>query len=120
MVPADEPLPDDRASGARDAPKQDFLVRPEREVQVAEADHPLRIRIEALALDDHVAVIGSSNMDLRSFALNYEIIVMLIGGDAVAHLRAIEDANRAVCRPSRWRSGASARPVRSTSTRSCA
>ena len=35
----------------------------------------------------------------RYVALNYEIIVMLVGGDAITDLRAIEDANRALCRP---------------------
>ena len=60
---------------------------------------PAVLHSKHFTIDDDVAVIGSSNMDLRSFALNYEIIVMLIGGDAIADLRAIEDANRALCRP---------------------
>ena len=29
-------------------------------------------------------MIGSSNMDMRSFALNYEVVMMLVGGDVVA------------------------------------
>ena len=60
---------------------------------------PAILHSKHFTIDDDVAVIGSSNMDLRSFALNYEIIVMLVGGDAIADLRAIEDANRALCRP---------------------
>jgi len=43
-----------------------------------------------------VAVIGSSNMDMRSFALNYEVSVMLTGGDIVAGFRKVEDAYRAI------------------------
>ena len=38
-------------------------------------------------VDDDVAVIGSSNMDMRSFALNYEISLMLLGRDVVARMR---------------------------------
>ena len=82
---------------------------------------PFVLHSKRFTVDDDVAVIGSSNMDLRSFALNYEIIVMLVGGDAIADLRAIEDANRALrAGRSRRRSGASAfGPVRGgMSTRS--
>ena len=38
-------------------------------------------------VDDDVAVIGSSNMDMRSFALNYEISLMLLGREVVARMR---------------------------------
>lgn len=50
-------------------------------------------------IDDTVAVIGTSNMDLRSFALNYEVCLMLIGDEAVAQLRKVEDTYRTICRP---------------------
>jgi cardiolipin synthase len=50
-------------------------------------------------VDDDVAVIGSSNMDMRSFALNYEISLMLLGRDVVARMRTVEDAYRALSRP---------------------
>jgi len=46
-----------------------------------------------------VAVIGTSNMDLRSFALNYEVCMMLLGSEAVTQLRQVEDAYRSLCRP---------------------
>ena len=46
-------------------------------------------------IDDDVAVIGSSNMDMRSFALNYEISLMLTGGDMVGRFREVEDTYRA-------------------------
>ena len=60
---------------------------------------PAILHSKHFTVDDDIAVIGSSNMDMRSFALNYEIITMLIGGDAVPRLREIEDVYRAVCRP---------------------
>ena len=59
---------------------------------------PAILHSKHFTVDDDVAVIGSSNMDLRSFGLNYEIITMLVGGDAVPRLREIEDSYRAVCR----------------------
>ena len=41
-------------------------------------------------------MIGSSNMDLRSFALNYEISLMLLGTPVVSRLREVEDTYRAM------------------------
>ena len=49
-------------------------------------------------VDEDVAVIGSSNMDMRSFALNYEISTLLLGEEVVVRMREIEDGYRAVCR----------------------
>ena len=43
-----------------------------------------------------LAVIGSSNMDMRSFALNYEVVLMLTGAEVVARLREVEDTYRAL------------------------
>jgi cardiolipin synthase len=57
---------------------------------------PLILHSKHFTIDDDVAVVGSSNMDLRSFALNYEISVMLYGGDVVKRLREVEDNYRAM------------------------
>lgn len=51
-----------------------------------------------LTVDDAVGVIGSSNMDYRSFGLTYEIMMMAFGGDLVQRLQANDDEYRAVCR----------------------
>ena len=59
---------------------------------------PLVLHSKHLTVDDDVAVIGSSNMDMRSFALNYEVSVMLLGGDVVARVREVEDTYRALSR----------------------
>lgn len=40
-----------------------------------------------LTVDNRVAVIGSSNMDFRSFALTYEVMLLAFGGDLVARLQ---------------------------------
>ena len=36
---------------------------------------------------------------MRSFALNYEISLMLLGRDVVARMRTVEDTYRALSRP---------------------
>ncbi len=59
---------------------------------------PYVLHAKHFTIDDGVAVIGSSNMDLRSFALNYEISVMLLGPDVVARMRAVEDSYRVLSR----------------------
>jgi len=60
---------------------------------------PLILHGKHFSIDDTVAVIGTSNMDLRSFALNYEVCMMLLGPEAVAQLRTVEDTYRSLCRP---------------------
>jgi cardiolipin synthase len=59
---------------------------------------PAVLHSKHFSIDDDVAVIGSSNMDMRSFALNYEVSMMLTGRDMVARFREVEDAYRAVSR----------------------
>ena len=56
---------------------------------------PAVLHSKHFTIDDDVAVIGSSNMDMRSFALNYEISLMLVGAAAVARVREVEDHYRA-------------------------
>ena len=59
---------------------------------------PAVLHSKFFSVDDDVAVIGSSNMDMRSFALNYEVSVMLTGSDIVARFHEVEDSYRAVSR----------------------
>ncbi len=47
---------------------------------------PQVLHSKYLTIDDHVGVIGSSNMDYRSFALNYETMLLGFGGDLVTLL----------------------------------
>jgi cardiolipin synthase len=55
---------------------------------------PTVLHSKHLSIDDDVAVIGSSNMDIRSFRLNMEISVILHGKDFVDKVRAVEDDYR--------------------------
>lgn len=59
---------------------------------------PAVLHSKHFSIDDDVAVIGSSNMDMRSFALNHEVSMMLTGADVVARFRKVEDAYRALSR----------------------
>ncbi len=59
---------------------------------------PAILHSKFFSVDDDVAVLGSSNMDMRSFALNYEVSMMLVGSDAVARVREVENSYRAMSR----------------------
>lgn len=56
---------------------------------------PTILHAKHLTIDDQISVIGSSNMDMRSFSLDLEISVMVRGERFLGELRQIEDANRA-------------------------
>jgi cardiolipin synthase len=47
---------------------------------------PFVLHAKFFAIDDDVAVVGSSNMDYRSFALNYEVMLLLHGREVVDRL----------------------------------
>ncbi|MEO6944917.1 MAG: cardiolipin synthase [Lacisediminihabitans sp.] len=56
---------------------------------------PTVLHAKHFTIDDDVAVIGSSNMDMRSFTLNFEISVMVHGRHIVDQLRTVEASYRA-------------------------
>ncbi|MBX3091603.1 MAG: cardiolipin synthase [Cryobacterium sp.] len=55
---------------------------------------PTVLHPKHFTIDDQVAVIGSSNMDMRSFSLNLEISVMVRGHSFVRELRLLEQSYR--------------------------
>jgi cardiolipin synthase len=55
---------------------------------------PTILHAKHMTIDDQVAVIGSSNMDMRSFSLDLEISVMVKGRQFVQSLRRVEDSYR--------------------------
>ncbi|MFC5502590.1 cardiolipin synthase [Lysinimonas soli] len=57
-------------------------------------ESPTILHAKHFTIDDDVSVIGSSNMDMRSFSLDFEISVMVWGGTFLTRLRAIEDSYR--------------------------
>ncbi|TFC91718.1 MULTISPECIES: cardiolipin synthase [Cryobacterium] len=56
---------------------------------------PYVLHAKHFTIDDEVAVIGSSNMDMRSFSLNFEVSMMVRGRSFVKQLREVEDGYRA-------------------------
>jgi len=56
---------------------------------------PYILHSKSMSVDDEVAVIGSSNMDMRSFGLNLEMSLLVRGEEFVTQLRAVEDRYRA-------------------------
>jgi cardiolipin synthase A/B len=57
---------------------------------------PFVLHAKHFSVDDRVAVVGSSNMDMRSFALNYEVVMMMTGPEIVARLAEVQDTYRAL------------------------
>ncbi len=55
---------------------------------------PFILHSKHLSIDEEVAVIGSSNMDIRSFALNAEVTLLVRGRSFVEQMRAVEQGYR--------------------------
>jgi cardiolipin synthase len=53
--------------------------------------HTNFLHAKHLSIDDSVALIGSSNLDIRSFALNAEVMLMIYDAGLVAKLAAVQD-----------------------------
>ena len=59
---------------------------------------PAVLHAKHFTVDSDVAIIGSSNMDMRSFSLNLEVTVMMIDDSVVQRMRQVEDNYRSVSR----------------------
>ncbi|MGM1017138.1 MAG: cardiolipin synthase [Actinomycetota bacterium] len=59
---------------------------------------PYILHTKSLTVDDEIAVIGSSNMDMRSFGLNLEISMLVRGAEFVAEMREVEGEYRELSR----------------------
>lgn len=68
----------------------DELLRAGVDVRLYRA--PVLLHAKAMVVDDDLAVLGSSNMDMRSFTLNMEVSLLLYGPRAMADLAAVLDA----------------------------
>jgi len=56
---------------------------------------PTVLHAKHLSIDDDVAIIGSSNLDIRSFSLHMELMVLVHGKNFVDEMRKVEDDYRA-------------------------
>lgn len=59
-------------------------------VKVYQYNAPILLHAKTMCIDDDIAVIGSSNLDMRSFHLNLEITLICYDAKVVADLRQIE------------------------------
>ncbi|MDP5228444.1 MULTISPECIES: cardiolipin synthase [Arthrobacter] len=59
---------------------------------------PAVLHAKHFTVDDEVAVLGSSNMDMRSFSLNFEVSLMMVGPEIVRDLRVVQDQYRGTSR----------------------
>lgn len=59
---------------------------------------PYILHSKHFSIDDDIAVIGSSNMDIRSFSLNAEVSLLVRGEAFVAGMREVEEGYRAAGR----------------------
>jgi cardiolipin synthase len=59
---------------------------------------PYILHAKGITIDSEVAVIGSSNMDMRSFGLNLEISLLVRGEEFVRDLEAVADTYRSLSR----------------------
>ncbi|WP_369045398.1 cardiolipin synthase [Sinomonas sp. P10A9] len=65
-------------------------------VKIYRYPKPFVLHAKHFTVDDDVAVLGSSNMDMRSFSLNMEVSLMLPGSVIVGQMRKVEDMYRDV------------------------
>ncbi|MDN5745680.1 MAG: cardiolipin synthase [Nocardioidaceae bacterium] len=65
-------------------------------VRIYQYPAPWILHSKHFTIDDRVAVVGSSNMDMRSFALNYEVSLMMPDPAVVAKLNKVEDTYRSL------------------------
>ncbi|SKB09168.1 cardiolipin synthase [Aeromicrobium choanae] len=59
---------------------------------------PFVLHAKHFSIDEDIAVVGTSNMDMRSFALNYEMSLMVPDRGVVERIRVVEDAYRDLSR----------------------
>lgn len=53
-------------------------------------EKPFILHSKSMTIDDEVAVIGSSNMDMRSFGLNLEVSMLVRGEEFIEQMREVE------------------------------
>ncbi len=59
-------------------------------VKIYQYNLPILLHSKTISIDDDIAVIGSSNLDMRSFHLNLEVTMICYNPQVVADLRQIE------------------------------
>jgi cardiolipin synthase len=60
---------------------------------------PPMLHAKTMVIDDTVAVVGTANMDNRSFRLNFEVAAAFYDPSVIARLARRFEDDRAVCKP---------------------
>src|SRR5437764_2183514 len=66
-------------------------------VKVYQYKAPVLLHSKHISIDDDIAVIGSSNLDIRSFQLNLEVTLICYAPSVVADLRQVEAVDLSRC-----------------------
>src|SRR5699024_9581436 len=66
-----------------------FRALLEASVRIPRFRTPAVMHTKMLLIDDYGGTVGSSNMDVRSFNLNFEISVLALGGAAVGQMHSV-------------------------------
>ncbi len=66
-------------------------------VKIFRYKEPILLHSKHVTVDDDIAVIGSSNMDIRSFLLNLEVTLVCYAPSVVADLRKVEAVDLSRC-----------------------
>ena len=66
-------------------------------VKIYRYKDPILLHSKHITVDDDIAVIGSSNMDIRSFILNLEVTLVCYSPSVVADLRKVEALDLSRC-----------------------
>jgi len=68
-------------------------------VQIYLYKHPVLLHSKHMTIDDDIAVIGSSNMDIRSFELDLECVLITYDASVVSDLNHIQKIDLSHCDP---------------------
>ena len=68
-------------------------------VKIYQYKAPILLHSKHITIDDDIAVIGSSNLDIRSFQLNLEVTLICYDAKVVADLRQVEAVNLSKSKP---------------------
>jgi cardiolipin synthase len=67
-------------------------------VRIYEYPAPVILHSKHMSVDEQVAVVGSSNMDIRSFQLDLELMLMVCDRSFADQMREVENDNRRISR----------------------
>lgn len=63
-------------------------------VRIMRYEEPYILHAKHMTVDDEVSFIGSSNLDMRSFSLNAELMLLVYGRNFAAQMHQVEEAYR--------------------------